>query len=66
VKGDPYKTIIVSRLSFKTDERSLKKEFGAFGPIKHIRIVVNQKTQKPRGYAFIEFENERDFEGTLY
>jgi len=48
--------------SYKTDEKKLKKEFEIFGPIKRIRVVEDKKTGKPRGYAFIEFEKERDFE----
>jgi len=48
-------------VSYKTDEKRLRKEFEIFGPIKKCRVVVDQKTGKPRGYAFIEFENERDF-----
>lgn len=34
------------------------REFGRFGPIKMIRIVHDLEG-KPRGYAFIEFEDER-------
>jgi RNA recognition motif-containing protein len=29
-----------------------------YGRIRRIRIVVDQKTGKPRGYAFVEFEND--------
>jgi U1 small nuclear ribonucleoprotein len=32
-----------------------------YGRIRRIRIVVDQKTGKPRGYAFVEFENDQDF-----
>ena len=34
----------------------------AYGRIRRVNIVVNQKTGKPRGYAFIEYENEADFQ----
>ena len=27
-------------------------------------MVMDQKTGKPRGYAFIEYEHERDMHGT--
>jgi U1 small nuclear ribonucleoprotein len=37
-----------------------------YGPIKRIRIVVNSDTGKPRGYAFIEYESERDFQSTFF
>ncbi|CDW74288.1 u1 small nuclear ribonucleoprotein 70 kda-like [Stylonychia lemnae] len=44
IKGDPFKTIVVSRLSYKTDESTLRKEFEPFGRIKRIRIIVDQKS----------------------
>ena len=62
IKGDPYKTIIVSRLSYKTDEKKLRREFETFGPIRRMRLIVDKNTGKSRGYAFIEYEHERDLE----
>ncbi|KAJ3175851.1 hypothetical protein HDU87_005679 [Geranomyces variabilis] len=59
--SDPYKTLFVSRLSYDTTEKDLKREFGKFGPIKSLRIVTNSKEDnKSRGYAFVEYEREKD------
>ena len=30
-----------------------------------IRVVFNDKNNKPRGYAFIEYEHERDMHGKI-
>ena len=49
------------RLSYKTDENTLKKEFEVFGRIRRVKVVVDEKTGKPRGYAFVEFEDDRGF-----
>jgi len=57
--GDPFKTLFVGRISFDSTEKKLKREFEVFGSIKKVRLVYDQKG-KPRGYAFIEFEHERD------
>jgi len=57
--GDPFKTLFVARLSYDTTEKKLKREFEVFGSIKKTRMIYDQKG-KPRGYAFIEFEHERD------
>lgn len=57
--GDPFKTLFVARVSFDTTEKKLKREFEVFGSIKRVRMVYDQKG-KPRGYAFIEYEHERD------
>lgn len=59
ITGDPYNTLFVSRLSFKTDEEALTKELERFGPVKTLRLVRNQKTGKSRGYAFAEFKHGR-------
>ncbi|KAF7588983.1 hypothetical protein BBP40_004950 [Aspergillus hancockii] len=64
-RGDPFKTLFVSRLSYDVKESDLEKEFGRFGPIERIRIVKDTVTpkgsKKPhRGYAFIVYEREKD------
>ena len=57
---DQFKTLFVSRINFDTSESKLRREFDSYGPIKSIRMVHDQKTGKPRGYAFIEYEHEKD------
>jgi len=57
--GDPFKTLFVARISYDTTEKKLKREFEVFGSIKKTRMIYDQKG-KPRGYAFVEFEHERD------
>jgi len=57
--GDPFKTLFVARVSYDTTEKKLKREFEVFGSIKKVRMIYDQKG-KPRGYAFVEFEHERD------
>jgi len=57
--GDAYKTLFVGRLDFKVDEAALKHEFEHFGPIRNLRLV-RDLSGKSRGYAFIEFEREKD------
>lgn len=34
-----------------------------FGPIKKIIMINDSDTGKPKGYAFIEYEHERDMHG---
>jgi len=58
--GDAYKTLFVARASYDTSESKIKREFEEYGPIKKIRLIHDSKTGKPRGYAFIEFEKEKD------
>uniref|UniRef100_A0A7N0UC27 RRM domain-containing protein n=1 Tax=Kalanchoe fedtschenkoi TaxID=63787 RepID=A0A7N0UC27_KALFE len=60
VSGDPYKTLFVARLNYETNESKIKREFEAYGPIKRVRMITDKETNKPRGYAFIEYVHTRD------
>ncbi|XP_072946947.1 U1 small nuclear ribonucleoprotein 70 kDa [Epargyreus clarus] len=57
---DPFKTLFVARINYDTSESKLRREFEGYGPIKKICLVFSKDTNKPRGYAFIEYEHERD------
>ncbi|KAF2302293.1 hypothetical protein GH714_034007 [Hevea brasiliensis] len=58
--GDPYKTLFVARLNYETTESRIKREFESYGPIKRVRLITDKMTNKPRGYAFIEYMHTRD------
>jgi len=47
-------------LSLYTTERELEKEFGKFGPIAKITVVLDGKTGRSRGFAFVTFEKVED------
>ena len=59
IKGNALATLFVGRLPPSTTERQLANAFKEFGDIRDMRIVKD-KEGKPRGYAFIEFEDEAD------
>ncbi|KAI3840641.1 hypothetical protein MKX03_004653 [Papaver bracteatum] len=58
--GDPYCSLFVGRLSHITTEDSLHKAMSRYGRIKSLRLVRDIVTGASRGYAFVEYENERD------
>ncbi|CAD8169091.1 unnamed protein product [Paramecium pentaurelia] len=58
ITSDPYKTLFVGRLNFATTDKKLRREFEEYGPIKSVRIVRDSTHDKPRGYAFIEYESK--------
>ncbi|ENN79771.1 U1 small nuclear ribonucleoprotein 70 kDa [Dendroctonus ponderosae] len=60
ITGDPFKTLFVARINYDTSESKLRREFEVYGPIKKIILIHNSANGKPRGYAFIEYEHERD------
>ena len=57
---DPFRTLFVARVNYYSSESKLRREFEQYGNIKSINVVMNQKNNKPRGYAFIEYEQEKD------
>lgn len=58
--GDPYCTIFVGRLSHLTTEDALRKAMSKYGKVKNLRLVRHIVTGASRGYAFVEFETERE------
>jgi len=58
--SDAFRTLFVGRINFDSSDSKLKREFESYGPVKKITLQTNKKTGKPRGYAFVEFEHERD------
>ncbi|WOL03658.1 hypothetical protein Cni_G12378 [Canna indica] len=60
VTGDPYCTVFVGRLSRLTDEETLRKAMSKYGRVKSLRLVRHIVTGGSCGYAFVEFETERE------
>jgi len=60
IKSIPYKTLFLGRLNHNTVEKTLQEHFSKYGTLKSVKIVRDIVTGASRGYAFIEFEHERD------
>ena len=52
------RTLFVNNLPFDVKKEQIKLLFKDFGNILDIRIIYNPHTQKPRGYGYVEFEEE--------
>ncbi|TSM28132.1 U11/U12 small nuclear ribonucleoprotein 35 kDa protein [Bagarius yarrelli] len=59
VTGDPQLTLFVARLNKKTTEEELHTVFSKFGDIRRLRLVRDVVTGFSKGYAFIEYKEER-------
>ncbi|KAI7887140.1 RNA-binding domain-containing protein [Lichtheimia hyalospora FSU 10163] len=59
VQGNPFNTLFIGRLSYDLQEDDLMREFEQYGPVKHLRLV-RTADGKSRGYAFVEYEREKD------
>ncbi|KAK1295106.1 hypothetical protein QJS10_CPA16g00151 [Acorus calamus] len=60
VIGDPYCTLFVGQLSCLTDEETFRKAMSRYGRVKNLRLVRHIVTGASRGYAFIEYETEKE------
>ncbi|XP_062869811.1 U11/U12 small nuclear ribonucleoprotein 35 kDa protein [Trichomycterus rosablanca] len=59
VTGDPHLTLFVARLNKKTPEDDLQNVFSKFGDIRRLRLVRDAVTGFSKGYAFVEYKEER-------
>ncbi|KAM9194472.1 U11/U12 small nuclear ribonucleoprotein 35 kDa protein isoform 1-T5 [Trichechus inunguis] len=59
VTGDPLLTLFVARLNLQTKEDKLKEVFSRYGDIRRLRLVRDLVTGFSKGYAFIEYKDER-------
>ncbi|RCH84070.1 hypothetical protein CU098_007473 [Rhizopus stolonifer] len=64
--GDANKYILfVGNLPFTTTKEDLEKHFESAGTIKSVRLLTDKATGKPKGFAFMEFENSKDLNKAL-
>ncbi|XP_047463842.1 U11/U12 small nuclear ribonucleoprotein 35 kDa protein-like [Mugil cephalus] len=59
VVGDPLLTLFVARLNPQTTENKLCQIFSQYGDIQRLRLVRDIITGFSKGYAFIEYKEER-------
>ncbi|MFS7934640.1 putative RNA recognition motif domain, nucleotide-binding alpha-beta plait domain superfamily [Helianthus anomalus] len=57
--------LFVSRLSFYTTPKDLQRLFSPFGAITEARLVVDPRTQRPKGFGFVTFESDVDAQNAL-
>jgi RNA recognition motif-containing protein len=52
--------IYVGNLSFDSNEADLKGLFATYGEVESAKVIVDQFTNKSRGFGFIEMTNRED------
>lgn len=60
VSGDPYCTLFVGHLNHLTTEDTLRQVMSKYGRVINLRIVRHIVTGASRGYAFVEFETDKE------
>ncbi|KAJ8260833.1 hypothetical protein COCON_G00165560 [Conger conger] len=59
VVGDPELTVFVARLNPQTTEEKVREVFSKYGDIRRLRLVRDIVTGFSKGYAFVEYKEER-------
>jgi len=54
------RSVLVKNLNFKTNADAIRREFDRFGDIKDIYIPLDYRTQRAKGFGFIEFYHAED------
>ena len=49
--------IFVGNLSYETSQADLETLFAEAGPVKEVFLPIDRATDRPRGFAFIEFDD---------
>ena len=52
--------IYISNLHFSVTEQELKQLFELYGEVKSVHLILDRKTKKSKGFAFIEIDNTTD------
>ncbi|HMN41901.1 MAG TPA: RNA-binding protein [Phycisphaerales bacterium] len=50
--------LYVGNLSFNTSESQLRELFSAHGEVASAALVMDRETGRPRGFGFVEFNND--------
>lgn len=52
------KKIYVGNLPFSSTEEDLRDVFGRHGGVESVAVITDRETGRPRGFAFVEMEDE--------
>ncbi|XP_036414045.1 serine/arginine-rich splicing factor 10 isoform X1 [Colossoma macropomum] len=62
----PNTSLFIRNISDDSRPEDLRREFGRYGPIVDVYIPVDFYSRRPRGFAYIQFEDVRDAEDALH
>lgn len=54
------KTIYVGNMNYSMTDVQLKEIFSVYGVVNSTKIIVDKNSKRPKGYGFIEMENDEE------
>jgi cold-inducible RNA-binding protein len=58
-------TLYVGNISYSMKEDELKNAFGQFGEVVSVKIIIDKRTGKSKGYGFVEMGSDADADAAL-
>ncbi len=58
-------TLYVGNISYSMKEEELRKAFGQFGEVVSVKIIIDKRTGKSKGYGFVEMDSDASAEEAL-
>ncbi|XP_075051488.1 serine/arginine-rich splicing factor 10 [Mixophyes fleayi] len=62
----PNTSLFVRNIADDIRSEDLRREFGRYGPIVDVYVPLDFYNRRPRGFAYVQFEDVRDAEDALY
>ncbi|XP_016149855.1 serine/arginine-rich splicing factor 10 isoform X2 [Sinocyclocheilus grahami] len=62
----PNTSLFIRNISDDSRPEDLRREFGRYGPIVDVYVPVDFNSRRPRGFAYVQFEDVRDAEDALH
>lgn len=53
-------SIYIGNLSYEVTKEDLNSVFSEYGSIQRVQLPTDRETGRPRGFAFVEMQNETD------
>jgi len=52
------KKLYIGNLPFTASEDEIREEFGAYGTVHSVALIMDRETGRPRGFGFIEMDDD--------
>lgn len=58
-------SVYIGNLSYDVTEDDLKSVFAEYGTVRRVQIPTDRETGRPRGFAFVEMDNDSEEESAI-
>ncbi|MDJ0837604.1 MAG: RNA-binding protein [Acidobacteriota bacterium] len=52
------KSIYIGNMPYSYDEEDVREHFEQYGDVNSVKLIFDKETQRPKGYGFVEMEDE--------